>query len=74
MSGVRDLSELRKLTLPERLKLVGDLWDSILEDPGHLPVPDELTCELQARLAAHQADPRTSESWASVERTVFGDD
>jgi len=36
---VKDIAEIRKLPIPERLQLVGQIWDSILDDPALLPVP-----------------------------------
>jgi putative addiction module component (TIGR02574 family) len=71
---VKDIAEIRKLPLPERLQLVGEIWDSILEDPALLPVSEELVRELEARLAAHRADPGGAEPWNKVDREVFGDD
>ena len=69
---MRDIAEIRKLPVPERLQLVGEIWDSILEDPSLLPVSDELARELEARLEAHRRDPGSSEPWVSVDREIFG--
>ena len=68
-----DIAEIRKLPVPERLQLVGEIWDSILEDPTLLPVSNELARELEARLQAHREDPSSSEPWESVDRKVFGE-
>ena len=67
-----DIAEIRKLSVPERLQLVTEIWDSILDTPELLPVSDELAEELQKRLAAHRASPEESEPWESVDRKVFG--
>jgi putative addiction module component (TIGR02574 family) len=69
-----DIGEIRKLSVPERLQLVGKIWDSILDAPELLPVSDELIRELEKRLEEHRASPETSESWESVDRQVFGAD
>ena len=71
---MRDIAEIRKLSIPERLQLVGEIWDSILAAPELLTVSDELALELQSRLEAHRASPESSESWESVERKAFGAD
>lgn len=65
---MKDIAEIRKLPLPERLQLVGEIWDSIIEDPALLPVSDELVRELETRLAAHRADPGSSQAWDLVDR------
>jgi len=69
---VRDIAEIRKLSVPERLQLVTEIWDSILDTPELLPVSDELADELQKRLEAHRASPEDSEPWDSVDRKIFG--
>jgi putative addiction module component (TIGR02574 family) len=71
---VTNIAEIRKLSVPERLQLVAEIWDSILDAPELLPVSDELALELQKRLEEHRASPETSESWESVEREVFETD
>jgi putative addiction module component (TIGR02574 family) len=71
---VTDIAEIRKLSVPERLQLVTEIWDSILDTPELLPVSDELAEELQRRLDAHRASPEDSEPWESVDRKVFGSD
>lgn len=71
---VRDIAEIRKLSVPERLQLVTEIWDSILEAPELLPISEELERELQQRLRAHRDSPESSEPWESVDREVFGSD
>jgi len=69
---VNDLAEIRKLPVAERLHLVAEIWDSILEDPDLLPVSAELVRELQTRLNAHKADPASAVPWEVIDREVFG--
>jgi len=71
---VRDIAEIRKLPVSERLQLVGEIWDSIVDDPDLLPVSNALARELEARLAAHRADPASSVPWEVVDQEVFGAD
>ena len=71
---MKHIADIHKLPIPERLQLVGEIWDSILDDPQLLPVSDELARELEIRLAAHRADPASSKSWESVDREIFGAD
>lgn len=69
---MKDITEIRKLPAPERLQLVGEIWDSILDDPALLPVSDQLARELELRLAAHRENPESSQPWESVDREIFG--
>ena len=48
---MKDIAEIRKLPIPERLQLVSDIWDSIIDDPTLLSVSDQLARELELRLA-----------------------
>jgi putative addiction module component (TIGR02574 family) len=38
------------LGVPERLELIGEIWDSIVSDPSSVPVPDAHRAEIQCRL------------------------
>jgi putative addiction module component (TIGR02574 family) len=59
--------DYRRLTLDERLRLVGDIWDSIAEeaqtDPSVLPLTDTQRAELDRRLAEHERDPSSAVPW-----------
>jgi putative addiction module component (TIGR02574 family) len=71
---MKDIAEIRKLPVTERLQLVGEIWESILEDPELLPVSQELIQELEARLAAHRREPGSAIPWEDVDREIFGVD
>jgi putative addiction module component (TIGR02574 family) len=61
--------ELEKLTVTERLQLIGELWDSI--DAEEQP---ELTKaqkdELERRLAAYAQDGNKGKPWSEIESRV----
>lgn len=65
-------NELLKLDVQARLKLIDEIWDSILRDlndpenPESLSVDDDLRALLDRREAAHQANPDAGSSWADV--------
>ena len=56
--------DYQDLTVSERLRLVGDIWDSIAADastsPDALPLSDAQKSELDRRIAEHDADPSGS--------------
>ena len=64
------LSELRTLPVPERLKLVGALWDSIVEEQHLLPDSPSVMAEVRARKARFQADPSSGVPWETVKERV----
>jgi putative addiction module component (TIGR02574 family) len=54
---VKDLPEISKLSTPEKILLVEDLWDSISADEHSIPVPDSHKAELDKRLKRYEASP-----------------
>jgi putative addiction module component (TIGR02574 family) len=64
------LSELRALSVAERLQLVEDLWDSIAEDQHSLPDHPAVIEELRARKAKFQADPSSSIPWEEAKQRI----
>jgi putative addiction module component (TIGR02574 family) len=59
--------EIRQLSVPERLQLLEDIWDSVLEDERDLPgLTDAQKTELDRRVAAHDADPTRAIPWSEA--------
>lgn len=59
--------EIRRLSVPERLQLVEDIWDSIAQDAGAAPALTETQrLELERRWASHVKDPSKAQSWSDV--------
>ncbi len=54
---VRDIPEIARLSTPEKILLVEDLWDSIAEDASGVPVPTSHRKELDRRLERHGSGP-----------------
>jgi len=56
---VKDLPEISKLSIPEKILLVEDLWDDISADVSSIPMPENHKAELDKRLKRLQASPGT---------------
>ncbi|MEW6066777.1 MAG: addiction module protein [Nitrospirota bacterium] len=54
---VKDIPQIEKLSIPEKILLVEDLWDSISSDESAIPVPQSHLTELDKRLARYKAMP-----------------
>jgi len=52
-----DVPEIARLSTPEKILLVEDLWDSIAGDESSLAVPQSHKEELQRRLDAYESNP-----------------
>lgn len=56
-----------RLSLAERLELMGQIWDTLPEADGNLPIPDWHRRELERRRAAAEADAGAGIPWEVVE-------
>ncbi len=56
---VKDLPEISKLSTPEKILLVEDLWDNISADEASIPVPESHKAELDKRYKRFQSAPGT---------------
>ncbi len=63
--------DYRKLSIPERLALVEDIWESIAQDAEGFPLSDEQKAQLDRRLEAHRRDPDSAIPWSEVRRELF---
>ena len=54
---VSDIHEIIKLSTPEKILLVEDLWDSIASDEFAVPVPQSHMEELDQRLKGYGSPP-----------------
>lgn len=56
-------TQFETLTVPQRLELIGQLWDSIPEQGEALEIPDWHREELARRLADADAHPEAGIPW-----------
>ncbi|MEQ1503945.1 MAG: addiction module protein [Myxococcota bacterium] len=64
MVGLAQLKgEIERLPVDEQLRLVEEVWDRLIADPGMLPVPEAHRAELQRRLDEHDASPDDVVTW-----------
>ncbi len=54
---VDEIPEIAQLTVPEKILLLEDLWDSIAADDASVPVPGSHREELDRRLAEYEKNP-----------------
>jgi putative addiction module component (TIGR02574 family) len=64
------LSELRLLPFSERLQLVEELWNSIVEDQDLLTDPPLVVAELRARKARFLADRASAVPWEQAREQI----
>ncbi len=54
---VSDIPEIAKLSTPEKILLIEDLWDSIASGESFVPVPQSHLEELDRRLKRYESGP-----------------
>jgi putative addiction module component (TIGR02574 family) len=54
---ISDMPEIAKLSTPEKILLVEDLWDKIVSDESDIPVPESHKKELSKRLRRYKTTP-----------------
>jgi putative addiction module component (TIGR02574 family) len=64
------MTNVLSLSVPERIQLVEDIWDSIVEFPEEVGLTDELKEELDQRLAAYHQNPDEGTPWAIVRERI----
>ena len=52
---ITDIPEISKLSTPEKILLVEDLWEAIASDESLVPVPQSHREELDRRLEKHKS-------------------
>jgi putative addiction module component (TIGR02574 family) len=62
------LEEILRLSVPERIQLVEEIWDSIVDSPDALPITEEQRRELDRRLASY--NPSDARPWGEVRARI----
>ena len=66
-----DLSGLLTLSLPERIQVVEDLWDSIAAEAEGLPLSDWQKEELARREAEYARNPGLASTWEEAKQRIL---
>lgn len=60
------LEQALHLPLPERTRLVEDIWTSLESDPGWVEIPAEQRAELERRMEDFRLNPGGNIPWETV--------
>ena len=58
--------EAKKLSIAERIDLVGEIWDSIAEDNGCFELSEAQKEEIDRRLESFRANPSQGRTWEEI--------
>jgi len=65
-------ADVLSLSVPERIQLVEDIWDTIAEFPDEVRLSDEQKAELDRRLDAYHQNPDEGAPWEVVRERIRG--
>jgi putative addiction module component (TIGR02574 family) len=65
------LDEVLQLPIPERIRIVEAIWDSIAANPEAVELTDQQRAELDRRLEELDKNPDEGSSWAEVRRRIW---
>lgn len=60
------VSGILELSVPERIQLAEDIWDSLLEVPDAILLTEDQKMELDRRLESYHLNPRQGSPWQEV--------
>lgn len=67
---VRDIPEITKLSTPEKILLVEDLWDNIASDESAVSVPQSHMEELDKRFERYESAPGNLLSLEELQKRI----
>jgi len=70
MDTAATLQAFQALPLEDRLDLLFQMWDQLLDDGWKPGIDDELKAELDRRWANYQANPGSGLTWEQVQAHV----
>jgi len=62
--------DFHELSVPERIQLVEDLWDSVAAETPPLALTTDEVAELERRLAEMEANPEAGIPWEQVKADI----
>ncbi len=70
MERPNNITELKRLSVAERILIVQELWDSIAADHEQLELTDEQRDELDRRLSDYKLHPEEGFTWEEVKDAI----
>jgi putative addiction module component (TIGR02574 family) len=54
------MDQIRHLSVDDRIRLIGDIWETVHADSEPPPLTDAQRAELRRRIAEHKRDPSSA--------------
>ncbi len=66
-----NFADILELPIPERIRLVEEIWESIAEVPEAVRLTPEQKTELDRRRSAYHEDPDIGSPWSEVKARIL---
>jgi len=63
--------QVKRLSIPERIALVEEIWDSIAEDNGCFELTEAQKQELDRRIESFRANPSQGRTWEEIKNDLL---
>ena len=60
------IEDYTKLSIPERLSLIGAIWESVVAEGKPIGLTEAQKVEIDRRIAEHRANPDSAIPWEEV--------
>ena len=60
------VEDILSLSIKDRLRLVGEIWDSIAASPEEIPLTASQRKELDRRKRQHRRNPTAAKPWSEI--------
>ena len=60
------INQAKSLSIPDRIRLVEEIWDTIVEENESFELTDAQKCELDRRLELGKNDPGRGRTWDEI--------
>lgn len=70
MTQLLDKLNIRNLSVAERIRLVGEIWNSIAEDEGEIEITEAQWEEIERRLQRYRENPEIAIPWDVVKARI----
>lgn len=64
------ISDILELSIPERIQLVQDIWDTIADLPESLELTEEQKLEIDRRIEKLDRQPETAIEWSTLKERI----
>ncbi len=66
------IAEILGSSVEERLRIIGEIWDSITNETDDIPLTEAQKTDLKRRWEDHQKNPQDVISWKEAKAQLFG--